>query len=72
MKLTVKVEPNTDPAGWYVHLSSTEHATHRYILPEGDEFLMVNPFADPSTTSRHERRDLAIAAAIKSVDHWFS
>jgi hypothetical protein len=65
--MKVKVEPRNNEPGWMVRIDSGTMQTMRYVIPAGEQFVMVNPFASPETTVFVSTFEDGISEAVKSV-----
>lgn len=64
--MEVKVEVRKE-GGWTVRFVDGKFNTMRYVLPEGDRFIVVNPFKIESHFADVESFDAAISVAEASA-----
>jgi hypothetical protein len=64
--MQVKVEDRKE-GGWMVVMRDGVFNTYRYILPEGDRFIVINPFKIESHFADVESFDTAVSIAEASA-----
>jgi len=61
--------PIKDPDGWMVNIRRADIYTHRYVLPQGHQYLMVDPWGSPDPSALYDDFDEAVQAAVVSAHH---